>query len=58
MGSEAALIITGLAEVVKLLIMAQNTAVKANMTPEQFKAVADAVNKGFEGKLPEALPER
>jgi len=59
MGEEAiGLAVAGVAEVIKLLIMANNSAVKAGMTPEQFKAVADAVNAGFDMRDPAKLPNK
>lgn len=51
-------IIAAIAEIVKLLIMAQNTAIKAGMTQEEFRKVAESINSGFENRKPEALPER
>jgi len=57
MSGEAAVAVAGIAEVIKLLIMANNSAVKAGMTPEEFKVVADAVAVGFAQRVPENLPD-
>lgn len=52
------IVIAAIAEITKLLIMAQSTAIKAGLTPEQFEAIVEAVNKEFEARDPSALPER
>ncbi len=52
------LAVAGVAEVVKLLIMANTTAVRVGMSPEDFKKVSDAVNLGFEARDPSKLPDR
>lgn len=57
-GETIGMVAAGIAEVIKLLIMAQNTAVKVGMTPEEFKMVSDAVNAGFELRDPSKLPDR
>lgn len=50
-----ALAIVSIAEIVKLLLMAQSSAIKAGMTAEEYKALAEAVNTGFAARDPNNL---
>ncbi len=58
MAGEVALGVAALGEVIKLLIQLNDARIKAGLTPEQFKALSDAVDAGFQARDPANLPEK
>ena len=50
-------IIPAIAEIVKLLIQVQTTAIKAGLTPEQLEEISNVVRAGFDARDPSKLPE-
>lgn len=54
---ETGTIIAAISEITKLLIMAQQSALRADLTPEQLDALYQSVRTGFLSRDPSKIPD-